>query len=110
LKDKLYGGNAMSMESMLKVVRTVCIPRDLLEEIPAVDVVRVYALSKNTIGISFYPEEEWEERAIWKGNALVKVNSKDVEIEMPEPISRFYDLRNPKVSVIADELIHIYVE
>jgi len=37
--------------------RTVCIPRDLLKEVPAVDVVRVYALSKNTIGISFYPEK-----------------------------------------------------
>jgi hypothetical protein len=100
----------MSMESMLKVVRTVSIPVDLLEETPAVGVVRVYALSKNTIGISFYPEEEWEERAIWKGDAMVRVNSKDVEVEVPEPISRFYDLRNPKCSVIADKLIHVYVE
>ena len=41
---------------------------------------------------------------------MVKVNSEDVEIEVPEPISRFYDLSNPKVSVIADELIHVYVE
>ena len=75
------------MESMLRVVRTVSIPRYLLEEIPAVDVVRVYALSKNTIGISFYPEEEWEERAIWKGNAMVKMNTKDVEIEVPDYIA-----------------------
>ena len=29
LRDKLYGENAMFMESMLKVVRTVSIPRDL---------------------------------------------------------------------------------
>jgi len=110
LKDKLYGGNARSVESMLKVVRTVSIPRYLLEKIPAVDVVRVYALSRNTVGISFYPEEEWEEKAIWKGNAMIKVKFEDVVIEIPEPISRFYDLRNPKVSVIADELIHVYVE
>ncbi len=44
-------------------------PRYLLEEKPSVDVVMVYALPKNTIGISFYHEEEWEVRAIWKGNA-----------------------------------------
>jgi hypothetical protein len=35
---------------------------------------------------------------------------KDIEIDVPEPISRFYDLRNPKVSVMADELIHVYVD
>jgi len=96
------------MASMLKVVRSIIVPRDLLDEVPDVDVVRVYALSRNTIGISFYPEEEWEERALWRGNAIINT-SKDIEIEMPEPIARFYDLRNPKVSVIAGKLIHVYV-
>jgi len=89
----------------------VAIPRNAIDERLWQKSVRVYALSRSTIGISPHEIEEWEKRALRKEKLTIEKNPKEFEVKLSDKLSEFYELGNSETSLsVADGLAMLTIE
>jgi len=108
-----YGALARSSASMSKAKQAfeVKIPKDLLEQSMKGKVL-VYALDSNTIGISRKKSDEWDEKALWKGETELQEQNNHFLLILPRQLVSFYKTFKPnyKVSVYKSGKVHVFFE
>jgi len=77
------------------------IPKDMLLYPTKAKSIRVYALSRHTIAMSFHPVEEWAKRALWEGQAKVKETAHSVIVVLPQTLSSFYNITQDNITISA---------
>jgi len=75
------------------------IPKDMLPHPPKSKSIRVYALSRHTIAMSFHPIEEWTKRALWEGQAKVKETAHSIIVLLPQTLSSFYNITQDNTTI-----------
>jgi len=76
------------------------IPKEMLTRVSyRAKSIKVYALSRHTIGMSFLPVEEWSKEALWKGEAKIKETASSVLVLLPQTISSFYSITPDNVTI-----------
>jgi len=75
------------------------IPKDMLSQVPRAKHLRVYALSKNTIALSFQPIDEWSKRALWQGEVRFRKTDGSIIIHLPPPLSSFYSITQDNITI-----------
>jgi len=75
------------------------IPKDMLSQVPRVKHLRVYALSKNTIALSFHPVDEWAKRALWQGEVKFEKTDNSIIVQLPPPLSSFYNITQDNITI-----------
>jgi hypothetical protein len=80
-------------------ISEVEIPKDMLTQIPRTESIRVYALSRNTIAMSFQPIKEWEKRALWHGEARVEETDSSIIVLLPQILSGFYQITQDNITI-----------
>jgi len=79
------------------------IPKDMLPYTTKAKSIRVYALSRHTIAMSFHPIEEWEKRALWEGQAKVKETTHSIIVFLPQTLSSFYSITQDNITISASQ-------
>jgi len=80
-------------------ISEVEIPKDMLTQIPRTESIMVYALSRNTIAMSFQPIEEWEKRALWHGEAKLEETDSSIIVLLPQILSGFYQITQDNITI-----------
>lgn len=81
--------------------KEVEIPKDMLLSVPKAKSMRVYALSRNTIGMSFHSIEEWAKWALWEGEAEVEETADSIIVSLPQILSSFYNITPDNITISA---------
>jgi hypothetical protein len=79
----------------------IMILKDMLPNAPRRKSLRVCALSRYTIGVSFQPVEEWARRALWEGDVKVEETTDSIIILLPQVLSSFYSITQDNITVSA---------
>jgi hypothetical protein len=82
------------------------IPKDMLPNAPGKKSLRVYALSRHTIGVSFHPIAEWARRALWEGDVKVEETAYSIILLLPQVLSSFYSITQDNITVSASPKIN----
>lgn len=77
------------------------IPMDIIDEELWEKTIKVYALSRSTIGISSLEREEWDKRSLAKEEIKIKKEHKKFKFRLPKKLSEFYELENSETSLSA---------
>jgi hypothetical protein len=75
--------------------------KDMLPNAPKRKSLRVYALSRHTIGVSFRRVEEWARRALWEGEVKVEETTDSIILLLPKVLSSFYSITQDNITVSA---------
>jgi len=75
------------------------IPKDMLPHPTKAKSIRVYALSRHTIAMSFHPIEEWAKRALWEGQAKIKETAHSLIVFLPQTLSSFYNITQDNITI-----------
>ena len=77
------------------------IPRNMIDEKLWNKTVKVYALSRSTIGISSLKRGDWEEKSLATEQIKIEEGLKKFRFKLPERLSEFYELENSETSLSA---------
>jgi len=80
-------------------INEIEIPKDMLPSPVKTKSVRVYALSRHTIAMSFHPIKEWAKRALWEGQAKVKETNNSIIVFLPQTLSSFYNITSDNITI-----------
>jgi hypothetical protein len=75
--------------------------KEMLPNAPKRKSLRVYALSRHTIGVSFQPVEEWARRALWEGDVEVEETTDSIILLLPKVLSSFFSITQDNITVSA---------
>lgn len=79
------------------------IPKDEIVEAVWKNEVYIYSLSRSSIAISATRFDEWENKAFWKGSAIVEDKRKKLLVRLPEELTSFYRLENSEISLSTND-------
>lgn len=75
------------------------IPKDMLTHVPKAKSMRVYALSRNTITMSFQPIDKWAKQALWQGEVKFEETDNSIIVLLPSILSSFYHITQGNITI-----------
>jgi len=75
------------------------IPKDMLIQVPKAKSMRVYALSRNTIAMSFHPIDKWAKQALWQGEVKFEETDNSIIVLLPPILSSFYHITQDNITI-----------
>ena len=91
------------IEKKVRPSNVIEIPKEEIAANMWKDEVFLYSLSRSSVAISTTKFEEWEEKAFWKGTAVVEDENGKLLVKLPEKLSSFYRLENSEISLSTSE-------